>query len=57
MLSVPEGPGGLTGSVKNRQACASLASYTIFWFVISRAVEMCKPMAKMSPAVLKDLAG
>lgn len=55
MLSMPERPGGLTDSVKDRQACASLVSYTIFQFIISRTVQMCKPAAGMSPAVLKDL--
>ena len=55
MLSMLERPGGLTASVKNRQACASLASYTIFQFIISRTVETCKLLAGMSPAVLKDL--
>lgn len=56
MLSMPERRGGLSDSVKNRQACASLASYTILIFqFISKAVEMCKLMAGMSPPVLKDL--
>lgn len=54
MLSMPERPGGLTDSVKNRQACASLVSHTIFQF-ISRTVEMCKSLAGMPPAVLKDV--
>lgn len=54
MLSMPDRPGGLTDSVKNRQACASLALCIIFQF-ISRTVEMCKRMAGMSPAILKDL--
>lgn len=56
MLSMPERPGGLSDSVKNRQVCAGLASYTILIFrFISKTVEMCKLMAGMSPPVLKNL--
>lgn len=54
ILSMLERPGGLTDSVKNRQACASLASYTVFQFI--RTVEMCKPLAVMYLAGLKDVA-
>ena len=55
ILSVLESPGGSTDSAKNRQACASLASHTIFHF-ISRTAEICKPPAVMYPAVLEDTA-
>lgn len=56
MLSMPERPGGLSDSVKSRQACASLASCTILIFqFISKTVEMYKLMAGMSSTVLKDL--
>lgn len=55
MLSMLEGPGGLTDSAKNRQACASLASHTVFHF-ISRTAEICKPPAVMYLAVLEDVA-
>lgn len=55
MLSVLESLGRLTDSAENRQACASLASHTIFHF-ISRTVEICKPPAVMYLAVLEDVA-